>query len=74
MCGVICGEAMEEVTRRPHGNERFCFHCRAKRQFEYVVMAPTELSYYGPTPAIECATCRTVDGDLFPGNEREWED
>ncbi len=74
VCVAICGEQLEEVQRRPHGEERWCFQCRTYRPFELVVMAPVEMSYYGPTPSIRCAHCDTVDGDLFPGREREWED
>lgn len=71
----ICyGPALEEVVRRADGNPRWCFTCRRVRAFLYIVQAPVEMSYYGPTPHIECATCGTWDGDLFPGREREWED
>lgn len=73
MCaGAICGEQLNEVVRRADGAERWCFRCRAIRRFEYVVLAPVEPSYYGPTPRIECATCHLIDGDLFPGRYREW--
>ena len=86
---------MQEVYRDPDG-ERWCFVCRKRREFTYVVQAPivtmwcsldvprredgegeVEFSsgaWYGPTPHIECATCKTWDGDLFPGLSREWED
>ncbi len=78
VCGAICGEPLEEVMRRPDGQERWCFACRAKRTFELVVMAPVpnyeNPSYYGPTPSIRCGHCGTFDGDLFPGREREWKD
>jgi hypothetical protein len=75
MCGgAICGEKLEEVVRRPNGEKRWCFQCRSRRAFEYVVMAPVELSYYGPTPSIRCAHCGHTDSDLFPGRMREWED
>lgn len=75
VCGAICGEQLEETVRRPNGEERFCFVCRKKRAFEFVVLAPVDmLSYYGPTPKIECATCHTTDGDMFPGREREWQE
>lgn len=71
---IICyGPPMKEVTREPSG-ERWCFTCRKRREFEFVVMAPAEPSYYGPSPSMECTTCKTSDGDLFPGREREWED
>jgi hypothetical protein len=68
------GPELEEVVRRPDGEERWCFKCRAKRRFEYVVLAPIEMSHYGPTPMIECATCHLTDADLFPGRQREWSD
>lgn len=71
--GVICHEEMREVVRRPDGEPRWCFRCRKVRVFEYVVLAPVGISYYGPTPAIECGTCHLMDGDLFPGRSREWE-
>jgi hypothetical protein len=70
----ICREELREVVRRSAG-ERFCFQCRKRRDFLYIVRAPVdELSYYGPTPRIECKTCKAIDGDLFPGREREWRD
>jgi hypothetical protein len=31
------------------------------------------MSWYGPTPHVECSVCRLVDGDCFPGTGREWE-
>ncbi len=78
ICGAICGEALEEVHRRPDGEPRWCFQCRARRVFELVVMAPVpdreNPSYYGPEPHIECPVCRTWNTDLFPGRERAWED
>ncbi len=75
VCGAICGEQLEEIIRRPDGEERYCFQCRTRRPFELVVMAPVDrMSYYGPTPSIRCAGCGLVDGDLFPGRERAWED
>lgn len=71
----ICyGPPLAEVSRTPHGTIRWCYHCRARRPFELVVLAPTEPSYYGPSPHIECTTCHTHDGDLFPGRYREWEE
>lgn len=70
----VCREELQEVVRKPHGKPRHCFHCRKTGEFLYVVEAPVGLSYYGPTPRVECATCGTIDGDLFPGRGREWED
>jgi hypothetical protein len=67
-------EPQTEVLRKPDGDERWCFRCRKRTQFEYIVDAPIELSYYGPTQRIECSACKTWDGDCFPGTQREWED
>ena len=71
--GVICRDKTREVKREPDGKDRWCFHCRKHRAFEYVVSAPVGVSYYGPNVRVECATCHTSDGDLFPGRIREWE-
>jgi hypothetical protein len=74
---------MEEVSRKPNG-ERWCFVCRKRREFEHVITRPVldpnvpledqTGAWYGPTHQIECGTCHTVDGDCFPGREREWYD
>ena len=69
----ICREETREVRREQDGEIRWCFHCRKVRTFEFVVSAPTGPSYYGPNAAVQCATCHTTDGDLFPGRCREWE-
>ena len=67
----ICfGPEMAEVRREPDG-ERWCFVCRKRRRFDFVVRAPVEPSYYGPNPFIECEKGHE-DGDLFPGRYREW--
>ena len=72
----------EEVIRRPDG-ERWCFTCRKRRAFDYVVEAPRldpnvpledqTGAWYGPTPHVECSVCKMWDGDCFPGTGREWE-
>lgn len=67
------GPAMREVTRKPNGEARYCFKCRARREFLFIVTAPIVPDYYGPIADIRCGTCDTSDGDLFPGREREWE-
>ncbi len=36
--------------------------------------SPPTGAYYGPSVAIRCGTCNTIDGDMFPGTWREWED
>ena len=66
-------EPLYEVFRKPYG-ERWCFRCRKRRPFQHVRQAPVELSYYGPSDHIECTVCKLIDGDLFPGLSREWED
>jgi len=30
----------EEIMRRQSGNERWCFRCRKRRVFEFIVLAP----------------------------------
>jgi hypothetical protein len=71
--GALCGPATKEATRRPNGHPRWCYHCRTRRTFHFVTRVPDPSSYYGPTPSVECATCGTRDGDMFPGRYREWE-
>jgi hypothetical protein len=69
---------MEEVARKAHG-ERWCFVCRKRRDFEYVITRPIVTSihdtgaWYGPSHRIECTFCKTTDSDCFPGTAREWE-
>lgn len=71
---TVChGPRMVEVKRVPDGEERWCFRCRKRSLFEFVVDAPTEISYYGPNPRIECVGGHHEDGDMFPGRFREWE-
>lgn len=69
---VICGTSMAEHSRRPLGL-KWCFACRKRGEFDYIVMAPTGPSYYGPYAVIKCSNCGEPDGDLFPGWTREWE-
>lgn len=70
-CIHILHTPMEEIARRSEG-ERWCFVCRKRREFEHVITATIEPSYYGPNHRIECTVCKTTDGDCFPGSEREW--
>lgn len=69
---TICYEPMREIHRESRG-ERWCFKCRKRREFFYIVTAPVEPSYYGPNPSIRCSVCNLDDGDCFPGSSREWE-
>ena len=71
----------EEIRHSPDGDPRWCFVCRKRREFVYVVDAPViepaipledqTGAWYGPTPHIECSVCTTWDGDCFPGTQRE---
>ena len=71
---IICGGGPQEVIHDESVGERWCFHCRTRRDFRYQVRADVKPSYYSPDPSIRCATCDGVDSDLFPGRVREWED
>jgi hypothetical protein len=74
---LILVTPMEDVLWESFG-ERYCFSCRTRREFERIVSLPVVTSpddsgaWYGPSVRIECATCRTVDGDVFPGRVRDW--
>lgn len=64
---VICGTRMKEHSRDSQG-ERWCFSCRKRHEFWWVVMVPDGFSWYGPGARMkgiqrECS-------DLFPGWER----
>lgn len=65
---AISGTRMVESSRRSEG-EKWCFTCRKRHEFWWVVMVPDGLSYYGPTAHMEgvARDCR----DLFPGWYRE---
>jgi len=74
MSVTICrGPETAEIHREQLG-ERWCFVCRKRREFAYAVRAPIEPSYYGPNYSVVCHVCDTMDGDLFPGYSRDWED
>lgn len=65
---VMCGTRMKEHSRRPEG-VRWCFHCRARHEFWWVVSVPDGLSYYGPEAAMKGIGDDCTD--LFPGWYRE---
>lgn len=68
----ICrGPEMEEIHRERVG-ARWCFRCRERAVFDYVVTAPSTPSYYGPNPSIQCPSGHH-DGDIGFGGSREWE-
>lgn len=69
-----------EVRRETDGNPRWCFGCRKRTVFERVVSVPVCETpddtgcWYPPRTYIECTGCKLIDGDLFPGRWREWEE
>jgi hypothetical protein len=63
---------MRETHRETRGI-RWCFECRRRVEFYFVVTDVIEQpSYYDPSCSIECERGH-YDGDLFPGRFREWE-
>jgi hypothetical protein len=70
---VICGTAMKEFSCTSEGI-KWCFACRKRVEFHRIVMVPDGISYYGPSIDIRCSACGQIDGDLFPGRAREWEE
>ena len=74
--GIVCTIAPRvEVARTPYPGQRWCFHCRARHTFEYVIYEPgrdaSELDC--PEAEVQCATCHTKDSDRFPDlPEREF--
>ena len=74
---TMCGPSGWEIIRdEPHGEERWCFTCRKRREFRLIVGRDPDWQndYYGPSGHIECAVCKTTDGDCFPGWSRTWSD
>ena len=66
---AICGTRMKEHSRRSMGI-KWCFHCRKRHEFFWVVSVPVGISYYGPDADIEGIGSDCTD--LFPGWTREW--
>ena len=66
---TFAGTRMVEHSRKSWG-ERWCFKCRTRHEFWFVVMVPDGLSYYGPHGEAH----GVMDGctDLFPGWSRAW--
>jgi hypothetical protein len=67
----ICGTRMVEHRRTPEG-VKWCFHCRKRHEFWWVVMVPDGPSYYGPSAGMEGVTGEC--SDLFPGRYYEIEE
>ena len=62
---------MRTIVDEPNGEVRWCFRCRKRVPFRFVVRATVEPSYYEPNPSIQCEAGHS-DGDMFPGGCREW--
>ena len=65
---IICGTRMKEFSRNSEG-DKWCFVCRKRHEFWWVVMVPVGFSYYGPSAHMEGVTRNC--SDLFPGWTRE---
>lgn len=63
---VICGTRMVEYSRTSEG-VKWCFVCRERAEFAWVVKWPDGPSYYDGYAFMECGNCGASDGDLFPG-------
>ena len=73
MSVVVCAPEMREVHRETVG-VRWCFHCRERVEFVFVVLDTVEKpTYWDPIRAIRCSACNTTDGDCGFGRSREWE-
>lgn len=73
MSEILCvlRTPMEEIHRESVG-VRWCFVCRGRHEFLYLVHATVEPSYYDPNPSIRCGNCGQIDGDCGFGRCREW--
>lgn len=70
---VIChGGSQVELIRRNDG-VRWCFSCRGRHEFEFILTGDAEPSYYEPNPSIRCTNCNADDGDCGFGSFRTWE-
>lgn len=80
---TICrGPEMEEYSRESMGI-KWCFKCRGRHPFEWVVLSPVIdpndestllAAMRGPTAHSECGGCHRHGGELFPGWAYRWDD
>ena len=80
---VVCrGPRMKEASRKSMG-VRWCFKCRGRHEFEWIVLMPVidwdddasiAAAMWGPTAHSECGGCKRQAGELFPGWSYRWED
>lgn len=67
----ICRTEMQEVHRENVG-VRWCFACRTRTAFVYVVLDTVDPSYFDPVRMVKCGNCGQTDGDCGFGRCREW--
>lgn len=80
---VIChGPQMEKTSRDPMG-VKWCFKCRKRAEFAWIVLSPVidwndeasiAAAMWGPTAFSECGNCKRHGGELFPGWTYRWEE
>lgn len=80
---VICrGPELEESSRESMGI-KWCFACRTRAEFEWVVKSPVidwndeasiAAAMWGPVIFAECGNCHRRDTQLFPGWEYKWKE
>lgn len=72
---VFRGPQMEEASRTPMGT-KWCFKCRTRAEFTWIVKAPVidwdddnsiAAATIGPYAHSECGNCKQHAGELFPG-------
>lgn len=60
-----------EVWRVQH-RTAFCFHCRKDTTHFQTLVEKTTPTYWGPTSKVVCGDCGSIDGDIFPGKDRNY--
>lgn len=72
---VFTGPPMEEASRTSMGT-KWCFKCRTRAEFTWIVKAPIidwdddnsiAAAMIGPYAHSECGNCKQHGGELFPG-------
>jgi hypothetical protein len=67
-----------ETVRTETTPPKWCFYCRTRVPFVDTLNTYSKDSpnwgWYEPTWQRRCSNCRAIDGDLFPGYERNWGD
>ena len=80
---AICRGPRMKETHRDSMGVKWCFKCRGRHEFHWIVMAPVidwddeasiAAAMWGPTAHSECQNCKEQAGELFPGWSYQWED